>query len=255
MTGHPEDPPRVRRTSTSLADGRELIYFDDSEPYLSGDATREVVDERPLDERPTAGTMRLDALTGDWVSIADHRQNRTFLPPTDECPYARAAAAPCRRRYPLRSMTWSSSRTAFLLSPPAPLAMDLLLPSRQRRNRLRPDPLPSGRPGTLCWPMLPRWAAARSSASPADHDSSTGRLLGADLIAAELDAGSRVVIKGIAWTAYVPYAARWPVEVHLAPNRDVPDLGRPGQRRTRRALSGPRSTTSHPRPWHPGCAR
>ena len=38
--------PRVRRTSTSLADGRELIYFDDSEPYLSGAATREVVDER-----------------------------------------------------------------------------------------------------------------------------------------------------------------------------------------------------------------
>ena len=26
------------------------------------------------------------------------------------------------------------------------------------------------------------------------------------------------------WTAYVPYAARWPVEVHLAPHRDVPDL-------------------------------
>jgi UDPglucose--hexose-1-phosphate uridylyltransferase len=30
--------------------------------------------------------MRLDALTGDWVSIAGHRQNRTFLPPADECP-------------------------------------------------------------------------------------------------------------------------------------------------------------------------
>ena len=26
------------------------------------------------------------------------------------------------------------------------------------------------------------------------------------------------------WTAYVPFAARWPVEVHLAPHRDVPDL-------------------------------
>ena len=26
------------------------------------------------------------------------------------------------------------------------------------------------------------------------------------------------------WVAYVPYAARWPVEVHLAPRRDVPDL-------------------------------
>ena len=86
MTGHPEDSPRVRRTSTTLAAGRELIYFDDSEPYLSGATRREAVDERPLDERRTAGTMCLDALTGDWVSIADHRQNRTFLPPTDECP-------------------------------------------------------------------------------------------------------------------------------------------------------------------------
>ena len=26
------------------------------------------------------------------------------------------------------------------------------------------------------------------------------------------------------WVAYVPAAARWPVEVHLAPRRDVPDL-------------------------------
>src|ERR1035437_8423228 len=79
MIEHPEAPPRVRRTATTLADGRELIYFDDSEPYLSGAQIREVVDERPLDGRPMAGTMRLDALTGDWVSIADHRQNRTFL--------------------------------------------------------------------------------------------------------------------------------------------------------------------------------
>jgi galactose-1-phosphate uridylyltransferase len=26
------------------------------------------------------------------------------------------------------------------------------------------------------------------------------------------------------WTAYVPAAARWPVEVHLSPHRDVADL-------------------------------
>src|ERR1035437_8950610 len=86
MTKHPGTCPRVRRTSTTLADGRELIYFDDSEPYRSGAKSREAVDEPPLGDRPAAGTMRLDALTGDWVSIADHRQNRTFLPPTDECP-------------------------------------------------------------------------------------------------------------------------------------------------------------------------
>ena len=43
MTGHPEDSPRVRRTSTTLAAGRELIYFDYSEPYLSGATSRDAV--------------------------------------------------------------------------------------------------------------------------------------------------------------------------------------------------------------------
>ena len=36
MTERPGEFARVRRTSTTLADGRELIYFDDSEPYRSG---------------------------------------------------------------------------------------------------------------------------------------------------------------------------------------------------------------------------
>lgn len=53
MTDHLETSPRVRRTSTTLADGRELIYFDDSEPYLSGAKSREAIDERPLDALPT----------------------------------------------------------------------------------------------------------------------------------------------------------------------------------------------------------
>ena len=69
-----------------MADGPELIYFHDSEPYRSGAMRRDVVDKRPLAARPAAGTMRQDALTGDWVSIAGHRQNLTFLPPADECP-------------------------------------------------------------------------------------------------------------------------------------------------------------------------
>jgi UDPglucose--hexose-1-phosphate uridylyltransferase len=51
---------------------------------------------------------------------------------------------------------------------------------------------------------------------------------GGSLLRAVLDAerrsGARVVSAGRHWTAYVPAAARWPVEVHLAPHRDVPDL-------------------------------
>jgi UDPglucose--hexose-1-phosphate uridylyltransferase len=37
-------------------------------------------------------------------------------------------------------------------------------------------------------------------------------------------AGGRVVLAGEHWTAYVPFAARWPLEVHLAPHRAVPDF-------------------------------
>ena len=40
--------PRPARRQRSLADGREIIYFDDTEPYLSGAQTRELVDKRDL---------------------------------------------------------------------------------------------------------------------------------------------------------------------------------------------------------------
>jgi len=73
------------------------------------------------------------------------------------------------------------------------------------------------------YPFLPS-RTAQMLRQVTEHHDRTGRLLGADLLTAELDAGSRVVIKGTAWTAYVPHAAQWPVEVHLVPNRDVPDL-------------------------------
>lgn len=52
----------------------------------------------------------------------------------------------------------------------------------------------------------------------------TGRGLFDDLLAAEQAAGSRIVLTGSHWTAFVPFAARWPYEVHLYPHRRVPDL-------------------------------
>src|SRR4051812_25629664 len=78
---------RVRRTTDRLADGREIIYFDDTEPYLSGGATRAVPDTRPLEPALGGGSqLRYDVLTGEWVAIASHRNTRTFLPPANECP-------------------------------------------------------------------------------------------------------------------------------------------------------------------------
>jgi UDPglucose--hexose-1-phosphate uridylyltransferase len=55
------------------------------------------------------------------------------------------------------------------------------------------------------------------------HRASTGRNLFEDLLAAER-AAERVVIAGEHWTAFVPFAARWPYEVHLYPHRRVADF-------------------------------
>ena len=68
----------VVKRPTRLADGRELIYYDDPETTLGPDRA---VDARDLAPRPETATMRRDVLTGDWVSVAAARQNRAFLPP------------------------------------------------------------------------------------------------------------------------------------------------------------------------------
>ncbi|HET9187219.1 MAG TPA: galactose-1-phosphate uridylyltransferase [Acidothermaceae bacterium] len=56
------------------------------------------------------------------------------------------------------------------------------------------------------------------------HRERTGRNLFADLVEHELQSGTRVVTRGEHWTAFVPFAAHWPLEVHVYPNRQVPDL-------------------------------
>jgi UDPglucose--hexose-1-phosphate uridylyltransferase len=295
MTEHSEALPRVRRTSTVLADGRELIYFDDSEPYRSGARSRDVVDERPLVGRPMAGTMRLDALTGDWVSIADHRQNRTFLPPAGECPLCPTGGGTMPSEIPAgeydvvvfenRFPSFASVSSATVSNAPESTTVgsavgessgNPLLAHRPALGRCEVVCFTSNHGGSFsslsrarartvvdvwadrtrelsaieavehvfcfenrgqeigvtlhhphgqiyAYPFVPARTASLLRAAT-EHHRRTGRLLGADLLAAELDAGSRVVIRGTAWTAYVPYAACWPVEVHLVPNRDVPDL-------------------------------
>ncbi|MCS4489137.1 galactose-1-phosphate uridylyltransferase [Corynebacterium sp. ES2794-CONJ1] len=78
----------IRVTRTTLADGRELIYFDDDPSYTTGEKTRELTDPRDLPAATTESEMRCDPLTGDWVVYAAHRMNRTFMPPADLNPLA-----------------------------------------------------------------------------------------------------------------------------------------------------------------------
>src|SRR6202030_4270590 len=81
------------KDSARLADGREIIYYDES----PGLGRAKAPDRRPLryraadpgtgeaEDRSPSG-LRWDALAGEWVIIAAQRQDRTFLPPPEECP-------------------------------------------------------------------------------------------------------------------------------------------------------------------------
>lgn len=65
--------------------------------------------------------------------------------------------------------------------------------------------------------LTPRTAAMLDQAR--QHRINHGGNLFTDLLAAELADGSRVVARNERFAAFVPFAARWPVEVHLYPNR------------------------------------
>ena len=265
-----------RFTSRTLADGREIIYVD--EP---GTPERTARDPRPVEARVQSGEVRYDALVDDWVAVAAHRQNRTFMPPKDECPLCPAGrgTAPSEipesdyqvvvfeNRVPSYAVeaagVESSSADGLVATRPAvgrcevvcftsdhdssfkDLSVDRVrtvvdtwaqrtevLGARpevqqvfafENRGREIGVTLPHPHGQIYAYPYVPDRTRQLLDAAER-HLERTGRLLGADLLAAEREDGSRVVIEGRHWTAYVPFAARWPVEVHLAPHRDVPDL-------------------------------
>lgn len=73
------------------------------------------------------------------------------------------------------------------------------------------------------YPYVPP-RSAQHAAQAAEHYAGTGSDLLGDVLAAEQAFGRRVVLAGEHWTAFVPAAARWPVEVHMVPHRHVLDF-------------------------------
>jgi UDPglucose--hexose-1-phosphate uridylyltransferase len=69
--------------------------------------------------------------------------------------------------------------------------------------------------------LTPR--VARQVAVAAEHLARTGKLICCEVVGAE-SAAERVVGSSQHWVAFVPFAARWPFEVHLYPRRHVADL-------------------------------
>lgn len=56
------------------------------------------------------------------------------------------------------------------------------------------------------------------------HRASHGTNMFADILGHEVATGTRIIARTATFTAFVPFAARWPVEVHIYPNRFVHNL-------------------------------
>ena len=90
--------------------------------------------------------------------------------------------------------------------------------------------------------VTPKTATAIHAAQA--HRARFGTSLFGDILTGELADGSRVVTQNEHWVAFVPFAARWPVEVHLYPRRQA---ARPDRARGHRALGARRGLPgSHP---------
>src|SRR5215203_3124178 len=272
----------MRRTSTSLADGREIVYFDLDESRPD----RLVPDRRELAPTTTSSEIRYDVLTDEWVAVASHRQGRTHLPPTDECPLCptrdgRQTEVPAdgydvavfENRFPSFSSPVSAGTSGQDLVVVEPHGLSGRAPGVGRCevvcftsdhgtpiSQLPPEHVrlvveawadrtehlgrlphveqvfcfenrgeeigvtlshPHGQ--IYAYPFVTP-ISRRMLRSARRHRERTWRNLFADVLAAEVADGSRVVHQTEHWVAFVPAAARWPVEVHLYPRRRVPDL-------------------------------
>jgi UDPglucose--hexose-1-phosphate uridylyltransferase len=265
----------MNRTVTRMADGRELIYFDEIPAPRRGSP-----DRRDLPPLRSSSQLRYDPLVDEWVSVAAHRQSRTFLPPANECPLcpstgerlteipdpdydvvvfenrfpaysqratpsvevnlpALYAVRPARGRCEVICYTSDHEGSFADLSPRrARTVLDVLadrtaeigtLPGVEEVFCFENRGVEVG--VTLHHPhgqifgypfVAPRTCAMTAAA--ARHAAATGRNLFADVLEAEQESKERVVATNEYWTAFVPAAARWPVEIILAPHRQLPDL-------------------------------
>lgn len=260
----------ITKHETTMADGRELIYYDDADTTLSGDRK---ADARTLDPRPETATMRQDPLTGEWISIAAARQNRVFLPPADQDPLAPATATnPSEVPDNYDVVVFENRSPSF---GPALGAVDTsgvglgrTAASHGRCEVVCFSPEHEGSFGSQtesrARTVIEAWAdrTAHLSALPGVEQvfpfenrgeaigvtlhhphgqiysypyvtPRTQRLLasideyGGDLQHDILDferSSERVVLAGEHFTAYVPFAGRWPLEVHMMPHRHVRDF-------------------------------
>ncbi|MCU1441184.1 MAG: galactose-phosphate uridylyltransferase [Rhodoglobus sp.] len=260
----------VTKHETTLADGRDLTYYDDANTTLPRERA---ADARHLDPRPVTATMRQDPLTGEWISIAASRQNRAFLPPAEQDPLAPAtphnpSEVPSNYDVAVFENRSPSFGPDLGVAELDGLALGRTSASFGRCEVVCFSPEHEGSFGTLsetrARTVIEAWADRTEllSALPGVQQvfpfENRGEAIGVTLrhphgqiyaypyvtprtqrliasiaefgpglfesILAFEQSSERVVLSGEHWTAFVPFAARWPLEVHMLPHRQIPDL-------------------------------
>jgi UDPglucose--hexose-1-phosphate uridylyltransferase len=266
----------VKRTVRHLADGREIIYFDQP-----GAPDRVAEDTRDLPPVSAASEIRLDPLTNEWVAMAAHRQTRTYKPPADLCPLC-----PSKPGKPSEIPESDYDVVVFenrfpsfaedVIGEPSTVDGLGLVPVRPGRGRCEVVCFTSDHDGAFSRlsakqvrAVVDAWSDRTAALSEVPgvaqvfpfenrgeeigvtlshphgqiygypfvtpktermldvaraYQAEHGRPVLGDVLAAERKSGARVVASGEHWTAYVPPAARWPIEVHVVPHRQVPDI-------------------------------
>jgi UDPglucose--hexose-1-phosphate uridylyltransferase len=194
--------------------------------------------------------LRFNELRGELVDYAIHRQERTFLPPRDHCPldatkpdgepteipYPEFEIAVFENRFPAferprgaaEVVVYTDDHDASFAALPPSRVEALMWVWRHRYLELgsRPDvdyvfifenrgvevgvTLHHAHGQIYGYPFIPPVAALERAA-----DERLGGCAPCALLARELAEGARLAYTSDALAVYVPYAARWPYELHL----------------------------------------
>ena len=223
---------------------------------------------------------RQDPTTGEWTTLASHRQERTFLPAADTCPLCptRPGQPPTEVARPEYEVVVFDNRfPALLREPPEPStpgdglyavepargATEVVLYSDDHHVSLAE--LGAGGIRRLVEVWADRYAVLGSRAEVAyvlafenkgeamgvtlhhphgqiygypeipprpmlelrtarAHLEEHGTCVHCDVVARERAEGVRVVAENRSFLAFVPFAARYPYEVHVSARRHVPSL-------------------------------
>lgn len=258
------------RIDAKLFDGRDLFYFDDEHSTLT--QTRKA-DQRSASERPQTADLRFDALTGEWITVASHRQQRVVLPPAHSCPLCPTSAENLSELPDNFDVAVFENKgpafgpaTGSIAHPTQPFGFsttsfgrcEVVVFSPEHEGSLANMPVERIRTVIGAWMNRTKELMAIDGVAQVFPFENRGQEIGVTLhhphgqiysypfIAPRTQrlveqvmahgpsffeellqfekAGERVVLESEHFIAYVPFAARWPIEIHALPKRHIQDL-------------------------------